>query len=279
MEDTTGGLLGNFDVRQGAIENSYWNKQTSGQTSSAGDGDGVTGLDPGTDEGQFGNQNSWEGFDFTEDGAWRWDGDNNQPALRDVPPISNIIWTGTAGNTSWNVDNNWDQNRGPGANDVVIIPANISPYPEIISGDGLQSVQRLIIESGASLTLETGARLNVERGLTNENGTGGLVLKPGASLVNNTSDVQATMENEIDGGGEWNEKTTAWYYIAAPVVDQDIQDAMNDAFNANGDAGVGDFDLYRWFEAEDLWINYHGNDFDRDDFLSAKATFSALLIQ
>jgi len=266
-EDTTGGLLGNFDVRQGAIENSYWNTETSGQISSAGDGEGVTGLEDGTGSGQFGNQESWEGFDFTDDGAWQWDDDNNQPALRDVPAISNIKWKG-ASDTSWSADGNWEGDRIPGPNDVVIIPATTSPYPEIISDDGLQSIQRLIIESGASLTLETGARLTVERGLTNENGTGGLVLKPGASLVNNTSDVQATMENKIDGGGEWEEKTTEWYYIAAPVVDQDIEAAMQEAFPNGQDAT--DFDLYRWSEEDDLWINYHGNDFARDDFFSGE---------
>jgi hypothetical protein len=81
------------------------------------------------------------------------------------------------------------------------------------------------------------------------------------------------VKNYIAGGGtSWNKNATAWYYIAAPVVDQNIADAMEAAF-PNGQAH-SDFDLYRWSEAQDTWINYHNTTvsptFDRTVFKSGE---------
>ncbi|MBE0661744.1 MAG: T9SS type A sorting domain-containing protein [Bacteroidales bacterium] len=73
---------------------------------------------------------------------------------------------------------------------------------------------------------------------TNENGESGFILKPGASLLHQSPEVAASIEQEFIGD-EW-----AWHMLSSPVSAQNIE------------AGFDDGGFYAWHEPAQTWVNY-----------------------
>jgi len=61
--------------------------------------------------------------------------------------------------TEWNCAANWVEGRVPNEFSQVVIPAGAAFYPVI--KDGVEPVDALLIESGATLTLQQGGRLTI----------------------------------------------------------------------------------------------------------------------
>ncbi|MEA3443688.1 MAG: GLUG motif-containing protein, partial [Bacteroidota bacterium] len=154
----TGGLIGD-----GAnyVSNSFWDTQTSGQSSSAG-GIGKTTAEMKT-QSTFTNA----GWDFNT--IWSINSPNNSdyPYLQWQTFPTPGLWTGTT-STAWNTVTNWDDGNLPTSGVNVVIPSG-GNQPVIGSGIGA-SCNDLTVNNGATLTLESGGSLITNGSITN-NGT------------------------------------------------------------------------------------------------------------
>jgi hypothetical protein len=74
---------------------------------------------------------------------------------------------------------------------------------------------------------------------TNENGEAGFIMKPGSSLLHQSPEVAATIEQEFTGD-EW-----AWHMLSSPVAAQNIE------------AGFDDGNLFAWHEPAQTWVSYN----------------------
>ena len=107
-------------------------------------------------------------------------------------------------------------------------------------------INNLYINSEAQVAISSGYSLDVNGSLTNNAGNSGLVIQSDntgtGSLIHNTPGVKAAVQYYMpESTGDWpenkDERSTDWYYIASPVVGQDI-----DPFFEDYD---GQYDLYR----------------------------------
>jgi hypothetical protein len=190
-----GGLLGNRGTggNAGVIEFSYWDTQTSGQSSSAG-GTGMTTAEMKVEA-------NFVGFDFTN--TWNIDGSTNNgyPFLRSVTPTGYVEWSG-ATSEAWDVASNWQSSDLPGTSDIAMIPTGLSNYP-VITSTVTNIPKGLSIAEGASITINPGGALTVREVLLNSEGNDGLVIESDASgtgsLLHNENDVSATIKRYITG--------------------------------------------------------------------------------
>ncbi|MEL1244739.1 YDG domain-containing protein [Flavobacterium sp. DGU11] len=99
-------------------------------------------------------------------------------------------WTGAAGTSDWNDENNWSCNTVPTEDIRAIIGAGAN-QPEI-SGNTIVSVKTLTIEDGADMVVESGSNIRVIGKVTVQEG-GSLTLQNNANLI---------QVNDVDNSGE-----------------------------------------------------------------------------
>lgn len=216
-----GGLIG-YNAGTSYFNNCFWDKQTSGKTTSAG-GTGKT-----TAEMKQAGIYISASWDFTKTGnKWAMNGADNSgyPFLRTQSYTPAAIWLGTS-STLWATVGNWSENSVPSG--TVIIP-NVTNDP-VITYSGATS-SNLTIESGGALTLTVNGCLTVGA-LTNSgtlniqsDATGvGTLVDNGITNINGTVNVQ----QYLTGTGGITPNGRFWY-ISSPV-----SDATSETFNAAG---------------------------------------------
>jgi len=148
-------------------------------------------------------------------------GNGNDATLYNDPEwISSDVfyprWTG-ATSSSWNVTTNWNVGRIPQSTDNVIIEDQTTD-PVILSGDAAVC-NNLTIASGATLTIGPGMGLTVNGTLTNNAGTGGLVVNSDAtgtgSLKHSISGVEATVKLYISGSASLT--AMKYHFVSIPM--------------------------------------------------------------
>ena len=147
-----GGLIG---TNEGTVTNSFWDKETSGRTSSSG-GTGKT-----TEEMKTQSTFTNAGWNFTTIWLMSLSFNSGYPHLYG---FETFTWDGSE-SSAWNNAANWDQNIVPSATDDVII-ANAGTAPVIASGTGF-FCNNLTINSGASLAINSGGSLITYGAITN----------------------------------------------------------------------------------------------------------------
>jgi len=145
--------------------------------------------------------------------------------------VDEVVWEGTTSN--WHASGNWSTDAIPDQYAVIRIPSGTSNDP-VISGANA-TVNELVIENGASLTVNSPRRLTINSGgkltvkpggkltstgtLVNNAGSGGLVVESDdtatGSIIQNSSDIQATVLRYVAG--------RQWHVISSPVAGLGIQ--------------------------------------------------------
>jgi len=125
------------------------------------------------------------------------------------------VWTGNSSD-NWSEPPNWSTGKAPEIQTNTYIPAapDGGNFPE--SNSVASAVcNDLSIENGAHIIVPANMKLTVNGTLSNLSGDSGLVLKADtsgtASLLNNTQDVQATVESYLS--------QDKWHMVSAPVSD------------------------------------------------------------
>ena len=97
--------------------------------------------------------------------------------------------------TDWNCSANWREGRVPDEFSLVVIPADRAYYPEVKSE--VMSIDALIVENGATLTLKSGADLSIlnETGRVDGLLVKGTILNDGILEVNNYEEVDLALKN------------------------------------------------------------------------------------
>ncbi|MCD4788575.1 MAG: hypothetical protein K8R37_01145, partial [Bacteroidales bacterium] len=201
----------------GTISNSFWDTQTSGQSSSSG-GTGKTTSDMKnvatfTDETTVGLTTAWDFIgnpnnDVENNDYWSIDGTTNNG----YPFLSweAQCWDGGNSKTSdWFIGSNWQSGAVPTSTDDVSI-SNTTTMP-VISGSTTAECNNLVVALGSSLTIEDDGKLTASGDVTNSgtitvestsSGTGSLI-------VNGTATGDVTVERFLTHG--------KWHYIAEPI--------------------------------------------------------------
>ena len=115
---------------------------------------------------------------------------------------------------------------------------------------GTASLSTLTLNATDKMTVTEGSQLTVEGSLIDDNADN-LILENGAQLVNNSTDVQATVKKDIAAytAGERD----GWYLIASPIL-EGITPTVDNGLLTN------DYDLYLFDQSEELeWRNYKTN--------------------
>jgi hypothetical protein len=162
-----GGLVGNLSGpgnNQGTVTDSYWDTETSGQSTSAG---GI-----GYNTTQMKTQSNFDGFDFVD--VWDIDDEpedpnpenDGYPFLQGTDVTTYITWTG-ATSTAWSTTTNWNLTRTPIASDIAVIPVvQSNNYPIITSSDNIVALAKdLDILDGASLTINPEGKFEIRLSL------------------------------------------------------------------------------------------------------------------
>jgi hypothetical protein len=147
-----------------------------------------------------------------------WNGNTSISGILSIYPAA-TTWTGALSN-DWNNAGNWS-NGIPGYSSNVTIPAGLSNYPTLTSGN-----------PGSCFNLTI---------LTDATGTGSI-------LGNEYLTIGGTISIERYIGG-WTDALHGWHLLSSPVNSQPIQPA----FVTDPPAASEDF--FSWDEAGNTWIN------------------------
>lgn len=233
-----GGLIGRN--HQSDVFNSFWDTDSSGQSSSDG------GTPKTTNEMLQASTFLTANWDF--DYIWSIDPNINDgyPFLRALFPPPTLVWTGDI-DTTWEDSNNWSLNRVPTNNDRAIIPDRINlPY---ISSNPV--VRELSIQPNSSLTIGSNGTLTVTEQITNKNGVEGLIIisdeNGTGSLIHYSSGIEATFQRYVPGMKE------TWHSLSSPMVNHSIEPAFTPPGNYPDGTG---YDFYCWHEPDTSWIWY-----------------------
>ena len=151
-------------------------------------------------------------------------------------------WTG-AESTDWSNGGNWTLGV-PGIKSEVIVPSTTNN--PVLYGEGF--VGSLTLGASTTLTIHSGGRLSVGRSLNNPNGTNGLIIEDGGSLIHPNAGVPATVKQNI-AAANWADCTDGWHLVSAAVENQAIDNEWTPS-------GLGnDYDFFAWSEPEQLWLN------------------------
>jgi len=90
----------------------------------------------------------------------------------------------------------------------------------LAGGNTLTTAGSLFIENGKTLTIPSGGQLTVTGALNNNAGNGGLVVNPGGSLIQNTSNVAATVKRAITGDDKY-------HFFISPITESVVADAAS----------------------------------------------------
>ncbi len=205
----------------GTISNSFWDTETSGQSSSSG-GTGKT-----TAEMKTKSTFTDAGWDFLGEST---NGDNDywgmEIGVNDAYAyltMQKAEWTGTSSSV-WNLAENWSINAIPPAVFDIVIP-DVANDPEIGATETI-TCQGLTVESEATLTIESSAT-----------GTGSLI-------VSGTSTGNVNAERYVT--------ETYWHYISSPVAGQTLDNWMGN----NSIVNTPPYQFFRWDEDQNYWIIY-----------------------
>lgn len=160
--ELVGGLVGMVGMgrNKGTVSNSYWDKNSSGITQSAG-GTGLTTTEMKTAD----SYPRWD-FIFT----WQLNElENDQyPVIIDIRnPVTLWAWTPEAGSTDWNIASNWDQESVPPTGAGVKIPVS-DTYP-VIEQD--ISLHLLIMEGNSEIEIQYPFTIYIKDKLVTNDGT------------------------------------------------------------------------------------------------------------
>ncbi len=144
----------------------------------------------------------------------------------------------------------WSQVGGP-ANGVQFLNWTASVNTSV--WDGLATITQtdfteakaafFRIESGATLTIPANKWLTVDSNMTIIGTVTNLMVASGASLIQNTPGIQATVGRDI---GAWGDASHGWHLLSSPVAGQGI----NPEFTPSDG-----YDFYKWGETDNLWLN------------------------
>lgn len=169
-----------------------------------------------------------------------------------VDPYTPGLWKTIASTSTWNSVDNWDDGIIPTSTTDVTIPPNCSNFPVISTSDG--DCNNLTIQPNAQLTINNGYTLNVGGNFTVESTSDGT----GSFLNNGTLNMGTkgtiTFERYIDA---WTTQEDGWHLISSPVNSFSVA--------GSGFAPGNNDDLYRWSEADNLWMNYKQQTFNFTD--------------
>lgn len=183
---STGGFIGYngaiHNDNSTVVTNSYWDKETSGQTASEG-GTGLT-------TAQMKSASNFTNWDFTaETGDWQiendyyisypylqaftYDAPGTSPGVNPIPGLATApaTWTG-ATDSDWNTASNWNPAVVPASDRDATIPASgISNYP-VVSSSTNAAVKNLTNNSttNSAITVQAGGRLTINGTYTTVNG-------------------------------------------------------------------------------------------------------------
>ena len=153
----------------------------------------------------------------------------------DVAEADTTTFTGTG---NWSTASNWSNG----------IPT--SSFNTIIDGiatiDVPAKINDLTINTGKSITISGTKFLIVKGDLANSAGPGGLVVKSGGALIQNSGGVSATVERDVNA---WTDSLHGWHLLSAPISSQAIQP------NFVPDPPTANEAFYAWDEPTGLWIN------------------------
>ena len=157
---------GGFSGYGTSSTNCFWDTETSGiATSSSGTGKTTA---------QMKTQSTFDPlWNFTTTWGMNSGINNGYPYLKSFY----TLWTGSS-STDWNTAGNWSSGSVPTSLVANIYIPNVSPAPVVNQDPGSPAVcSNITIASGASLTIAPGKALTVYGTLTNNAGTGGLVIQ------------------------------------------------------------------------------------------------------
>ena len=138
---------------------------------------------------------------------------------------------------TWSTASNWQGGVLPRANAEVIIDAPCQL-------DQNATVAALTVSDGQSLTLQSGKILTVTGNLSNTVATS-MVIKDGAQLVHNSTNVQATVKKHIT---PFNGTDDGWHLIALPLTGSLEVEMVDNLLE-------GEYDLYGYDESTVYWKN------------------------
>ena len=222
--DNMGGLVGRVGNggNAGVVADSYWDTETSNQSSSA----GGTGLPTGDMTGSDAETNL-EGFDFTN--IWKTNTDD-YPSLQAVTPTTYVEWTGSS-STDWGVSGNWKDSNPPGTDDIAIIPEGLSNYPVISSGisKATNNPKGISIEENAQITIGPGAEITTSEVMLSSAGSSGIIIESNStgtgSLIHHEYDLEATIERYVTGNSDLTAKS--YHTVSIPLTqDANPQSAL-----------------------------------------------------
>ncbi|MCD4791372.1 MAG: T9SS type A sorting domain-containing protein, partial [Bacteroidales bacterium] len=223
---STGSVSGSSDVgglvayNNATVTNSFWDTETSGQSSSAGG--------TGKNTTQMQTQSTFTGWDFTGSTCgtdYNWEinstDNNGYPHLCWQVFPNPGLWTG-ATDTDWNTATNWDDGNVPTSTVDVTIP-DVTNAP-VISSTGTASCTDLTIETGAVLTIQsdaTGTGSLITNGTITNNGTVNVERYISESVwhlisvPNNVTTANTFLGDYLQ---TWDETTATWTDITEPTT-------------------------------------------------------------
>lgn len=242
-----GGLVGNNSVsgggNVGTSVNSYWDMQTSGQSTSA--------VGTGRTTAEMKTQAQFTGFDFTN--IWQISPGVNDgyPTLKSVPATTYITWTGNSSN-DWTIAENWNLNRTPANHDIVVIPEGCPFYPVVSTAlSTIYLPKGISIRTGGNLTINPGGSMTIPSIFLNNEGITGLVINSDASgtgsLIHNSGNLNATVKRYLARYNFVHDQM--FHFISSPVAAQ----AIRQEFVTNTPTPGHDF--YKFNEPTNTWIN------------------------
>lgn len=118
---------------------------------------------------------------------------------------------------------------------------------------GSTSVSDMKLKGNDVMTVTSGSTLTVTGTLENQDPSH-LIIKDGAQLIHNSTDVKATVEQFVDPYVNLTDKD-GWRFIASPVLEAITPSTDNNLLN-------GTYDLYYYDEPTYYWKNYRNESFN-----------------
>ena len=159
--------------------------------------------------------------------------------------VTIYTWQGDDGTdpNDWQTAENWDLAVVPTSTNDVSIPL-VTDYPVIDDGTTVAQCFNLEIVNGANITIASNGRMTVSGTVTNNNGSGGIIIKSDASgtasLIHSTVDVPATAERYLSADN--------WHYLFTPL------DNVDKTILTTTSIGEDNPNFYKYNEASaDYW--------------------------
>jgi hypothetical protein len=142
----------------------------------------------------------------------------------------------TAGN--WSAAANWSEG-------VLPAPSGNAKVAAAAIVDGDYAYQALTIASIGSVTISPGKSLTISGAITNDAGTGGLVIQSNASLLNNATNVSGSVQRPIASNNQW-------HFLSCPMAQATMPEICDGNFaplvtNFNASTGAT-YDFFFWQE-------------------------------